>query len=69
VAALVGNGWATAEELSAIDAAIDGELDATIARVEGSPLPEPEEALTDVYGDGPARAPWTRHDPPDPTLA
>ncbi|HYW06540.1 MAG TPA: thiamine pyrophosphate-dependent enzyme, partial [Longimicrobium sp.] len=69
VAALVGNGWAVAEELSAIDSAIDGELDATIAGVEGSPLPEPEEALTDVYADGPVRAPWTRHDPPDPTLA
>ena len=69
VATLAANGWATAAELAAIDAAVDAELDATIAGVEGSPLPEPEEALTDVYGDGPARAPWTRHDPPDPTLA
>ncbi len=69
VAALVGNAWATADELRAIDAEIDAELDATIAEAEKSPLPEPEEALTDVYAGGPVRAPWTRHTPADPTQA
>ena len=69
VATLTGNGWADADELRAIDAEIDAELDATIAEAEKSPLPEPEEALTDVYADGPERAPWTRHTPADPTQA
>jgi pyruvate dehydrogenase E1 component alpha subunit/2-oxoisovalerate dehydrogenase E1 component alpha subunit len=69
VVALKENGWATADELRAIDARIDAELDATIAEAETSLLPEPEEALTDVYADGPVRAPWTRHTPADPTQA
>ena len=69
IVALKENGWATADELRAIDARIDAELDATIAEAETSPLPEPEEALTDVYADGPVRAPWTRHTPADPTQA
>ena len=69
VLALKENGWATADELRAIDERIDAELDATIAEAETSPLPEPEETLTDVYAEGPVRAPWTRHTPADPTLA
>ncbi|HEX8452436.1 MAG TPA: thiamine pyrophosphate-dependent dehydrogenase E1 component subunit alpha [Longimicrobium sp.] len=69
IVALKENGWATADELRAIDERIDAELDATIAEAETSPLPEPEEALTDVYADGPVRAPWTRHTPADPTQA
>jgi pyruvate dehydrogenase E1 component alpha subunit/2-oxoisovalerate dehydrogenase E1 component alpha subunit len=68
-AALTENAWASADELRAIDAEIDAELDATIAEAETSPLPQETEAMTDVYADGPVRAPWTRHTPPDPTLA
>ena len=67
VRALVENGWAKPDELSAIDGEIDRELDAMIEAVSDSPLPEPHEALTDVYGDGPVPAPWTKLDPPDPT--
>jgi pyruvate dehydrogenase E1 component alpha subunit/2-oxoisovalerate dehydrogenase E1 component alpha subunit len=69
VKALLDNGWATAEELTMIGAGIERELDAAVAEAEKSPLPEPEEALTDVYGDGPVNAPWTRHEPADPTRA
>jgi TPP-dependent pyruvate/acetoin dehydrogenase alpha subunit len=69
VAALTQNRWASTSELAAIDAEIDRELDAVIAEAEKSPLPDPEEARTEVTGDGPVNAPWFRHDPPDPTKA
>jgi pyruvate dehydrogenase E1 component alpha subunit/2-oxoisovalerate dehydrogenase E1 component alpha subunit len=69
VKTLLDNGWATAEELTAIGADIERELDAAVAEAETSPLPAPLEALTDVYGDGPVNAPWTRHEPADPTRA
>jgi TPP-dependent pyruvate/acetoin dehydrogenase alpha subunit len=69
VKTLLDNGWATAQELTAIGADIDRELDAAVAEAEKSPLPAPEEALTDVYGDGPVNAPWTRYEPADPTRA
>lgn len=68
-AALTESRWAAADELRAIDEKIDAELDATIAQAETSPMPAESEAMTDVYADGPVRAPWTRHTPPDPTLA
>ncbi|HEY0036801.1 MAG TPA: thiamine pyrophosphate-dependent enzyme, partial [Longimicrobium sp.] len=69
VAELTRNAWASADELAAIDAEIDAELEATIAEAEKSPLPDAAEAMTDVYADGPVRAPWTRHTPADPTQA
>jgi TPP-dependent pyruvate/acetoin dehydrogenase alpha subunit len=68
-AALTGSGWATADALVAIDAEVSRELDETIAALEDEPLPEAEEARTEVTGDGPVNAPWTRHDPADPTRA
>ena len=69
VTALTGSGWATADELRAIDAELDAELDAVIEEASRSELPDPLEALTDVYADGPVKAPWTSLDPPDPTKA
>ncbi|HEY0023519.1 MAG TPA: thiamine pyrophosphate-dependent dehydrogenase E1 component subunit alpha [Longimicrobium sp.] len=69
VKSLLDNGWATAQELTGIGEQIDRELDEAVAEAEKSPLPEPEEALTDVYADGPVNAPWTRHEPADPTRA
>ena len=69
VKTLLDAGWATADELTAIGQEIDRQLDEAVAEAETSPLPAAEEALTDVYGDGPVRAPWTRHDPADPTRA
>ena len=68
-AALTGSGWASPDELRAIDAELDAELDATIEEASRSELPDPLEALTDVYADGPVNAPWTRLDPPDPSKA
>jgi TPP-dependent pyruvate/acetoin dehydrogenase alpha subunit len=69
VKTLVDGGWSTAEELSAIGREVERDLDEAVAEAEASPLPEPEEALTDVYAAGPVNAPWTRHDPLDPTRA
>ena len=69
VKALLDNGWATADELTAIGKDIERELDEAVAEAEKSPMPEPLEALTDVYGDGPVNAPWTRYQPADPTRA
>ncbi|HEX2207905.1 MAG TPA: thiamine pyrophosphate-dependent enzyme, partial [Longimicrobium sp.] len=69
VKVLLDEGWATAAELTAIGGDVDRELDEAVAEAERSPLPAPEEALTDVYGDGPVNAPWTRHEPADPTRA
>ena len=68
-ATLTQKGWASAAELAEIDAELDRELDALVEDAEAAPMPEPEEALLDVYGDGPVSAPWTRHTPPDPTKA
>ncbi|HSU12809.1 thiamine pyrophosphate-dependent dehydrogenase E1 component subunit alpha [Longimicrobium sp.] len=69
VATLTENGWAQAKELATIDARIDRELDEMIAGVEPSPLPDAEEARTDVVSGGPVAAPWYRLSPPDPTKA
>ncbi|HET6763345.1 MAG TPA: thiamine pyrophosphate-dependent dehydrogenase E1 component subunit alpha [Longimicrobiaceae bacterium] len=69
VATLTESGWATAEELAGIDADVDAEIEAAVELAEKSPMPEPEEALTDVYGDGPVNRPWTRLDPVNPVLA
>src|SRR5688500_943359 len=69
VKTLLDQGWATAEQLTRIGEEIDRELDEAAALAEESPLPEPLEALTDVYASGPVNQPWTRLDPPDPTRA
>lgn len=68
-ATLLSDGWAEADELAKVDAEIGEELDAAVAEAERSPLPEPEEALTDVYAAGPVARPWTRLSPPDPARA
>jgi TPP-dependent pyruvate/acetoin dehydrogenase alpha subunit len=68
-AQLLENGWATADDLKALDDAVDAELAAAEEEADASPLPEPEEALTDVYADGPVRTPWTHLAPVDPTQA
>jgi TPP-dependent pyruvate/acetoin dehydrogenase alpha subunit len=68
-ATLLERGWAEEAELREIDAAVDAELDGAVEEAEASPLPEPEDALADVYGDLTIRAPWTRLDPPLPSQA
>jgi 2-oxoisovalerate dehydrogenase E1 component len=49
------NGFATAEELSALDAALTQEVEAAEREAETSPWPEPAAATTHVYAE-PARA-------------
>jgi TPP-dependent pyruvate/acetoin dehydrogenase alpha subunit len=51
------------EELSAIDARVEELLEAAAAEADASPLPASDEALLDVYGDGPVAPPWTRSSP------
>jgi TPP-dependent pyruvate/acetoin dehydrogenase alpha subunit len=69
VATLLERGWATDDQLAGIRAAVDDELTAAVEAADASPLPEPEAALDDVTGDGPAAAPWTRYEPADPSRA
>jgi TPP-dependent pyruvate/acetoin dehydrogenase alpha subunit len=68
-ATLLESGWATKAELAKLDASVDEQLAAAEAEADASPLPESEEALTDVYAEGPVNAPWTRHSPIDPSRA
>ncbi len=69
VASLLDNGWASEEELAAVDARVDEELDAAVEEAEASPLPDPSEVVEGVYADGPVNRPWTHLDPPDPRRA
>jgi pyruvate dehydrogenase E1 component alpha subunit len=46
---LLAEGMATEAELTAIDAAVQGELEAAIRFAEASPEPDPEDALQDIY--------------------
>jgi len=58
---LTESGWATADELAALDARIAGELDAAVDQVEPEPMPDALTALDGVMAT-PARAPmeWYR---------
>lgn len=66
---LVESKWATKKELEAIDAAVAAEIDEAREQAEASGFPEPTAFLTDVYAEGSAAIPWTRHETPDPRLA
>jgi len=57
---LTESGWATVDELGALNARIEKELDAAIALCENEPLPDPDTALTDVYQDFPIEPHWYR---------
>jgi TPP-dependent pyruvate/acetoin dehydrogenase alpha subunit len=60
VARVLAEGWLRPEELAETDERVVAVVDAAREEAEASPLPEPEEALAEVYGDLPTRAPWTR---------
>ncbi|CAN5838399.1 thiamine pyrophosphate-dependent dehydrogenase E1 component subunit alpha [soil metagenome] len=66
VARVLGEGWLQQQDLEDTDARVAAEVDAARAEAEGSPLPQPEEALAEVYGGTRPRAPWTRLQNPDP---
>ncbi len=68
-ARLLENGWATREELDAIRARIEEEVDRAREEAEASPLPEPGTGLDGVYGDRATARPWTRLATPDPHYA
>jgi TPP-dependent pyruvate/acetoin dehydrogenase alpha subunit len=60
VGRVLAEGWLRAEELEETDQRVVAVVDAAREEAEASPLPEPEEALAEVYGDLPTRGPWTR---------
>ena len=62
-------GWLTQAQLDEIDARVAREIDEAREAAEASPLPPPEWAVADVYGDVKARAPWTRAPQPHPREA
>ncbi|MQA92025.1 MAG: thiamine pyrophosphate-dependent dehydrogenase E1 component subunit alpha [Gemmatimonas sp.] len=66
VAVLRENGWADDPQLEPIDARVEQELDAAVSEAEASPLPDPEDTLSDVYAGETARPHWTRQVPPNP---
>jgi TPP-dependent pyruvate/acetoin dehydrogenase alpha subunit len=66
VARVTAEGWLRPDELEATDERVTREVDAARADAEASPLPQPEEALAEVYGDARPRTPWTRLQNPDP---
>jgi pyruvate dehydrogenase E1 component alpha subunit/2-oxoisovalerate dehydrogenase E1 component alpha subunit len=59
---LTESGWATAEEVDALDARVTAELDAALAQCLDEPFPDPATALGGVYADpASARMEWYRH--------
>ena len=66
---VTGAGWLSADDLEQVDARVATEVDDARERAEASPLPQPEEALAEVYGDRPTRTPWTRMQNPHPQEA
>ncbi len=53
------------DQIAAIRAAVDAELELAVDEALATPLPEPESALTDVYetASDPREPPWTRRTP------
>jgi TPP-dependent pyruvate/acetoin dehydrogenase alpha subunit len=66
IARVTGEGWLSAEELERVDARVTAELETARREAEASPMPEPGDALAEVYAGATARAPWTRLQNPDP---
>ncbi|MSR35183.1 MAG: thiamine pyrophosphate-dependent dehydrogenase E1 component subunit alpha [Gemmatimonadetes bacterium] len=65
-ARLLAEGWAEPPELDGIDRDVHDSVAEDAARAVAEPLPEPAEALTNVYTDRVQLAPWTRRDPVEP---
>ena len=66
---LLDEGWATEEEIEAMEAEAEERVREAAERVVEEPKPEPEGALEDVYTDADAPVPWTRLPEPDPHRA
>lgn len=65
-ARLLAEGVATSEELAAIRARVDGEVEAARDAALASDMPAPESGISDVYAGDAGRALWTRRAPYDP---
>lgn len=65
-ARLLGNEWASEEELDAIDDEVFERCRSAAEGVIEEPMPEAEDAVEDVYTDVEMPRPWTRLDPPHP---
>ena len=68
-ARMLENGWASEEELVAIEREKFDECREAAEAAITEPYPDGLDAVTDVYTDQTTPHPWTRADRPDPTLA
>lgn len=66
---MLSNGWATEEELDAIDEDVFEACRTAAEQVIDEPDPVGADAVDDVYSDASAPRPWTRLDAPDPAAA
>jgi pyruvate dehydrogenase E1 component alpha subunit/2-oxoisovalerate dehydrogenase E1 component alpha subunit len=66
---MIDSGWATEEELRAIDEEEFERCRAAAEQAVAEPMPEAADAVLDVYSDAHAPRPWTRAEHPDPALA
>lgn len=66
---LLDEGWAERSELDALDEEAQQLVDAARDEAEASGLPDPEAALSGVYGGEDAKRPWTRLETADPHLS
>jgi pyruvate dehydrogenase E1 component alpha subunit/2-oxoisovalerate dehydrogenase E1 component alpha subunit len=60
--------WLSEGDLETVRRTVEAEVDAARAVAEASPFPEPLLALAEVMTGSPTTPPWTRMDPPRPTL-
>lgn len=60
LAYLRNGGLASDDDLAAIDARVESEVDRAAESAEAAPMPDPEAALADVYAGGPQPPPWAR---------
>lgn len=68
-ARMLQNGWASEDELRAIDEEEFERCRLAAEQAVAEPMPEPRDAVLDVYSDAHAPPPWTRAEQPDPALA
>jgi TPP-dependent pyruvate/acetoin dehydrogenase alpha subunit len=66
---LVERGMLTDEGCAEVRASIEEQIQSAAEQALGEPVPEAVTALEDVYTDGSAHMPWTRHAEPDPRIA
>ena len=63
---LLAEGWAGEEELTAIRARVDEEVEAAREAALASDMPAPDTAVDGVYAGDTGWVPWTRREPYDP---